>query len=375
MGSSIRLGRIAGVEIGINWSWLVIFVLITWTLAAGVFPEQNPDLSDGTHLAMAIVAAVLFFVSILLHELGHAVQARREGMEIEGITLWLFGGVAKFTGMFPSAGAEFRIAVAGPVVTLVIAVACMGLVAVGLPEAADGVAAWLGFTNVALLVFNLLPALPLDGGRMLRAGLWSRTSFERATQTSGQVARVIAYGLIGLGVLMFVVQGAFSGAWLAFVGWFLLSASNAEVRSILARQALDGLRVRDVMVREPVAVDADLSLERFIDEVVSRHRHTTYPVLEGGRPVGLLPFRCVAEVPRSEWATRTVRDCMLPLDRIPVVHERDQLADALAELGEDGINRGLVVEDGRLAGLLSITDVLHALELRRLRAGRPLPTA
>jgi CBS domain-containing protein len=250
----------------------------------------------------------------------------------------------------------------------------MGLVAVGLPEAADGVAAWLGFTNVALLVFNLLPALPLDGGRMLRAALWSRTSFERATETSGGIARVIAYGLIGLGVLMFVVQGAFAGAWLAFVGWFLLSASNAEVRSTLARQALDGLRVRDVMVREPVAVEADLPLEQFIDEVVSRHRHTTYPVLEGGRPVGLLPFRCVAEVPRGEWATRTVRDCMLPLDRVPVVHERDQLADALAELGEDGINRGLVVEDGRLAGLRSITDVLHALELRRLRAGRPLPT-
>jgi Zn-dependent protease/predicted transcriptional regulator len=374
MGSSFRLGRIAGVEIGVNWSWLVIFVLITWTLAAGVFPRQNPDLSDGAHIAMAIAAAFLFFVSILLHELGHAVQARREGMEIEGITLWLFGGVARFAGMFPSAGAEFRIAVAGPVVTLVLGIACVSLAGAGLPEAAEGVAAWLGYTNFALLVFNLLPALPLDGGRMLRAALWSRMSFARATEVSGQIARAIAFGLIGLGLFMFLVAGAFGGAWLAFIGWFLLQASSAEVRSVLARQALDGLRVRDVMVSEPVTVEADMPLDRFIDEVVSRHRHTTYPVVENGRPVGLLPFRAVAEVPRSEWSTRTVRDCALPLERVPVVHERDQLADALAQLGEDGLNRGLVLENGRLAGLLSITDVLHALELRRLRAGRPLPT-
>jgi Zn-dependent protease len=371
MGSSFRLGRIAGVEIGVNWSWLVIFVLITWTLAAGVFPRQNPDLSDSTHLVMAIVAAFLFFASILVHELGHAVQARREGMEIEGITLWLFGGVARFSGMFPSAGAEFRIAIAGPVVTLVVGIVCMALAVAGLPEAVDGVAAWLGYSNLVLLVFNLLPALPLDGGRMLRAALWSRRSFERATEIAGQIARTIAFGLIGLGLFTFVVAGAFGGAWLAFVGWFLLQASNAEVRSVVARQALEGLRVRDVMVREPVTVEADLPLDRFIDEVVSKHRHTTYPVVENGRPFGLLPFRCVAEIPRNEWPERTVRDCALPLERIPVLHERDPLADALVELGEGGVNRGLVVEDGTLAGLLSITDVVHALELRRLRAGRP----
>jgi Zn-dependent protease len=374
VGASIRLGRIAGIEFGVNWSWLVIFVLITWTLASGVFPRQNPDLSDTAHLAMAIVAALLFFVSILLHEFGHAFQARREGMEIEGITLWLFGGVAQFKGMFPSAWSEFRIAVAGPIVTLVLAIACMALVAAGPPEAADGVAAWLGYTNFALLVFNLLPALPLDGGRMLRAALWSRRSFESATAIAGTVARVIAFGLIGLGLFMFLVAGAFGGAWLAFIGWFLLQASSAEVRSVAARQALAGLRVRDVMVSEPVTVEADLPLDRFIDEVVSRHRHTTYPVVDDGRPIGLLPFRCVAEIPRGEWGTRTVRDCVVPLERVAVVQERDQLVDALAELEETALNRGLVMEDGRLAGLLSITDVVHALELRRLRGGRPAPT-
>src|SRR5688572_13214307 len=163
MTSSIMLGRIRGIEIGFNWSLLVVFALIVWSLASGVFPSQNDGLSDGTYLAMAIAAAILFFVSILLHELGHALQAQREGMEIDGITLWLFGGVARFKGMFPSAGAELRIAIAGPAVSLALGflfVAVAGFMS--LPEAVDGVCAWLGFTNLALLVFNLLPALPLD---------------------------------------------------------------------------------------------------------------------------------------------------------------------------------------------------------------------
>jgi Zn-dependent protease len=170
VGSSIRLGRFAGVEIGVNWSWLVVFALIAWSLASAVFPAQNPGLSHGAYIAIAVVAAILFFISLLAHELGHAVTARREGMEIEGITLWLFGGVAKFKGMFPSAGAELRIALAGPAVSLVVGIACSLIAwAFALPTGIDGVFAWLGYINLFLLAFNLLPALPLDGGRVLRA--------------------------------------------------------------------------------------------------------------------------------------------------------------------------------------------------------------
>ena len=175
MTSSITLGRIAGIRIGIHWSWLVVFGLITWSLATAVFPDQNPGLGDSTYIVMAVVAAVLFFTSLLLHELGHAFQARREGMEIDGITLWLFGGVAQFRGMFPTAGAEFRIAIAGPLVSLVLGAGFVGIaVAIAGVEEVDGIAAWLGYINLALLVFNLLPALPLDGGRVLRSALWAR---------------------------------------------------------------------------------------------------------------------------------------------------------------------------------------------------------
>src|SRR5918992_2453774 len=205
MRDTFTLGRIAGVRFGLNWSWLVVFALIVWTLATGIFPETNPGFSDGAYVAMALVAALLFFTSLLLHEFGHALQARREGMEIEGITLWLFGGVAKFKGMFPSAGAEFRIAIAGPVVSLVLGglfVAIAGMT--GLPESVDGVSAWLGYINLTLLVFNLLPALPLDGGRVLRSALWrARDDFRWATRISASIGRGFGFLFIGGGIALF----------------------------------------------------------------------------------------------------------------------------------------------------------------------------
>jgi Zn-dependent protease len=368
--SSFSLGRIAGIEVGINWSLLVVFALLVWSLAAGVFPDQYPDLGDGTYYAMAVVTAILFFVSVLLHEYGHALVARREGMEIEGITLWLFGGVAKFKGDFPSAGAEFRIAIAGPLVTLVLGLGFMalGFLAFG-SEPVEGVVGYLGYVNILLLVFNLLPALPLDGGRVLRSALWgAKRDFATATQIAANVGRGFAFLFIAAGLFAFFVWGAFGGAWLAFIGWFLLGAATAELRYLSVREAFAGLRVRDLMVREPVVVDPDLTLGRLMDGVVMNTRYTTYPVVEDGRAVGLLPFRCVAQVPRSEWDERTVRDCMLPLDKVAVVSESDTLTDAAVELSDDGgVGRALVIEDGRLAGLLSVTDLTRALELRQLR--------
>jgi Zn-dependent protease/predicted transcriptional regulator len=368
VSGNIDLGRIAGVRVRINWSLLVVFTLIVWSLASGVFPSQNPGHSDGAYLAMGVAAALLFFASLLLHELGHARQALREGMEIEGITLWIFGGVAQFKGRFPSAGAEFRIAAAGPLVSLALGIVFVLLALAGLPSTLDGVVAWLGYINLTLLVFNLLPALPLDGGRLLRAALWRfRGDLGWATSIAAGIGRGFGYLFIGLGVAMLIFQGSFSGAWLAFIGWFLLGAASAEARYIAAEQALEGLRVRDLMVTDPVTVDADLSLGEFMDGVARSRRFTTYPVLDDGRPIGLLAFSSVAAVPRSEWDTRRVRDSMIPADQLPRVTEDERAFDALADLSSPTTNRALVVENGHLAGLLSITDLARALEIRRPR--------
>ena len=369
MRDSFTLGRIAGIQVGVNWSWLIVFALIVWTLARGIFPSQNPGLTSGTDVVMAGVAAILFFLSLLLHEYGHALEARRRGMEIEGITLWLFGGVAKFRGMFPNARAEFAIAVAGPLVSLGLGVAFMALARIaGLPAAVDGVAFWLGTTNLALLVFNLLPALPLDGGRVLRSALWGANGdFGWATRIAASIGRGFGYLFIGGGLALLIFQGTFSGAWLAFIGWFLLQAAAAEDRYLLTRQALGGLRVRDLMVREPVTTPADATLGEFMDRVVWARPYTTYPVTENGRAVGLLPFQCVARVPRREWDSRRVADCMLRREDVPLVAADDEAIDAAGEVAESDVRRALVVDDERLVGLLSITDLARALELRAPR--------
>ena len=372
MTTDLSLGRIAGVPVGLNWSVLVVAALIVWSLAAVVFPDATPELSTGAHIAMGVVAAVIFLASILLHEIGHAVQARREGMAIDGITLWLFGGVARFSGMFPSAGAEFRIAIAGPAVTLVIGAACAGVALIGaLPDAVLAVAGWLAVINIVILVFNLLPAFPLDGGRILRAALWQRGGdFTRATARAAGAGRVIAFGLIGLGILAFMLTGAFGGAWLALIGWFLLMAAGAESRAMLARQALRGLAVRDVMARDPVAAAPDATLGRFMDETVWGTRFTAYPVVRDGEPVGIIPFRRVAQVAREEWDRRTVGEHMVPLADICTARPDEPLSEVAAPLQESEVGRALVIDEhGRLVGVLSTTDIARALELRAVGRG------
>ena len=372
MNGNLSIGRYGGVELRLNWSLLAVVALIVWSLTDGVFPSQNPGLSDNTYLGMAIVASLLFLASIALHELAHSWVALREGLEVDSITLWLFGGVSQLKGRFATPGAQFRVAVSGPLVSILLGILFMLIAVAGLPTEVDGVAAWLGYINLILAAFNLLPAAPLDGGRVLHSILWrAKGDFAWATRVASEVGQGFAYLFIALGIAMFVFEGSFSGAWLAFIGWFLLQGARAEARYVATEQALGDLRVRDLMARHPVTVDADSTIGRFMDDVAGSHRFTTYPVLEGDRPVGLLPFAAVAAVPRSDWDTRRVRETMFPLDDVPQLVE-DQLAvDALAELSKPTRNRGLVVDDGHLAGLLSITDIARALEVGRSPARTP----
>jgi Zn-dependent protease/CBS domain-containing protein len=378
MTSSIRLGRIAGIEISVNWTWFLVVILMTWSLAVSVFPHDNPGHSDAAYWLMGLIAALLFFASILLHELGHALQARRDDVAIEGITLWLFGGVARFRGMYRSPGVEFRVAIAGPVVTLVIGGALVALgAAIPLPDVVDGVVTWLGVINLTLLVFNLLPALPLDGGRLLHAVLWRlRGDLMWATRTAGAIGAGFGWLLIGGGTVLFFAGNGFSGLWLVVLGWFLQAAAGAEVQQTTAREALRGRTVRELMVADPVTVPANMTLGRFMDDVAQRTRYTTYPVVDDGHPVGLLTFSCVAERPRARWDGETVRACMLPRERVPVVSPDEDASEALDALTDDP-RRALVIDDAdRLVGLLSISDVLRAIErsaLRRYGNGHTAP--
>ena len=375
MSSTFRLGRVAGVDIGAHWSWLLVVALIVWSLADGVFPETNPGLSDGTYLAMAVGAVVLFFASIVLHELGHAIQAQRDGVAIGGITLWVFGGVAQLRGEPPSAGAELRMALAGPAVSLVLgAVFLFAALLLPLPAAADGVAFWLGQINFYLLVFNLLPALPLDGGRVLRALLWARRrDYLSATRAAGRLGRGFGQAFITAGLVLVIFVGAFSGVWLAFIGWFVLGAAEEELERASARGALAGLNVAHAMVRDPVTVDADADVETFMEDVFLSTRHTAYPVIEGGSPAGIVSFRRALDVPRQAWRTTRIRDVMVG-SHDTCVDPDTPLDEALGRLVTGDLGRLLVCRAGRLAGFLSSTDVMRLMEARR-RSAWPEPSA
>lgn len=368
MHASFVLGRVAGVEIGVNWSWLVVVGLVVWSLGAVVFPDEVPGLSDGAYVAMALIAALLFFASLLLHELGHAVVARREGMEIAGITLWLFGGVARFQGMFPSGGAELRIALAGPAVSLFLGLLFLAMAAAApLPDAVDGVVGWLGRINLILLGFNMLPALPLDGGRVLRALLWIRSGdFTGATRTAGALGRVFGNALMVLGVFALLATGAPGGLWFIAIGFFLSAAAQAEVSFATTRTALSGLRVRDAMVTAPESVAGESTLAAFVSGPFARSRHAAYPVMRDGRVLGLLFYRDVAAIPPGDWERARVEDIVPPVDEGFTLSPDDDLAEGLMQLADTKPQRALVLDGDRLEGLLSITDVSRLLELRRV---------
>jgi Zn-dependent protease/predicted transcriptional regulator len=360
--STIVLGRVAGVEIGLNWSWIVVFGLILWSLATVQFPDALPGRGWETYAAMGVTATAAFFACLVLHELGHAIQARREGVQIEGITLWLFGGVAKIAGEFPSAGAEFRMAVAGPLVSLVLGVLFVAEAA--LWPGPGGIAtelAWLGYINLVLLVFNLVPALPLDGGRMLRAALWARSrDFAAATHRATRIGGVLAAVIIALG-LVEVLAGGIDGIWLAIVGWFILEAGRAEEQRAETRRALAHVTVGTLMTRTPVTVGADWTLAEVANRIAGTPRHSAYPAVDDGTVIGLLPLHALAQTGGPDVWARRVRDYVVRADDLPHFSPETQAMAALDELVASGVGRAVVIDHGHLVGIISMTDLARAL--------------
>lgn len=372
MKTSFRILRVRGIEIGANWSWLLVFALIIWQLASALFPSVYPGLADSSYWTMGVITGVLFVVSLLLHELGHAFRAQKEGMEIEGITLWIFGGVAKFKGSFPSAGAEFRIAIAGPLVTVVLGAAFFGLYAglsaAGAPDAIVGVPNYLWQINATLLVFNMIPALPLDGGRVLRSALCGRSgNFARATASAAGIARMFAGAMIAFGAAMFLFTAEFNGVFLAFIGLFLMQASRAEEAYAVFRQTLGGMRVRDLMTPSPQTVIPSRTIDSFINDVTHESGHSTYPVVDlNGELLGLASLRLAAGVPFDKRMSTSIRDVMLPVGSFPVVAPADEIGQILPML-QQGPGRAVVMEHGYVVGLLSMSDVARAIELEQIR--------
>jgi Zn-dependent protease/predicted transcriptional regulator len=368
-GRSFPLFKLAGFQVGVDWSWLIIAVLITWTLSIGVFPFYYPELAPATYWSMGVVAALGLFASIILHELAHAVVARRHGLPIRGITLFVFGGVAEMEGEPDRPGVEFQVAIAGPIASFVIGLGCGLLVqaaaAAGAGVAIVGVIAYLAMINVILAVFNLVPAFPLDGGRMLRAALWRwKGSLRWATRISALIGGGFGILLIVLGVWQVLMGNFIGGMWWFLIGLFVRAAAQMSYRQVVVREGLRGMPVRKIMKTDPIAVPAGISIATLVDDYLYRHQHKMFPVVEGDRLVGCVGLREVKTVPREQWASTTVREIAQGSSEATSTHPDADALEVLSLMNRTQNSRLLVTDGGRLVGVVTLKDMLKFLSLK-----------
>lgn len=377
-GGSIQLARVFGIRIGVEPSWFLVLFLIIWSLS-GYYGDLFPG-EGGKSFALAVISALLFFTSVLLHELGHAVVAIRNGIGIQGIDLWMFGGVAKMERDTDSAGVEFRVAAGGPLVTLILAALCVAIVmaSTGTSGASDAllfdasggseavaVIAWLGFVNALLLVFNLIPGFPLDGGRIARAIAWWRTGDRsKATRFAARLGRGFSFLMIALGVYLFLVGAIITGVWLAFIGVFLGQAARQAEFQTAITDRIEGLRVSDVMDDEPVAVSGELPLDRAEDEYFLRYGYPWFPVVDAsGMLTGLVTRGAVDSIPEAARGSRTVASVMAADSGTGLRVGLEEPLETL--LGREGLTRlGAIMAvdpEGRLRGIVTVDQVRRAL--------------
>jgi len=374
----VRLFSLFGFDVWIDASWLLLAALISWTLAEAVFPETTPNLARATYWWMAGAATIGLLFSIVFHETAHSLVARRYGLPIRGITLFIFGGVADLEREPPSPKSELLMAAAGPLASLLLSAAFFILLALAgawnAPDAIRGTLWYLGYINFMLALFNLVPAFPLDGGRVLRAALWFwRGDLAWATRIAANAGNLFGIGLIVYGVVNVMMGNFIGGMWFFLIGMFLRGAAAASYQEVIARTALEGVPVLQVMNREPIAVAPDLPVAALIEDFVYRFHHRTFPVTRRGVLAGSVGTEQAAKIDRSAWPTTPVERIMAPCEADDVVGpEADALA-ALAQMRRSGRSRLWVVREGRLVGVLSLRDMLELLaaklELERDRGG------
>jgi Zn-dependent protease/CBS domain-containing protein len=368
----VPIGRVLGIPVRLDWSVLAIFALVSWSLSDAIYPEIAAGYNPVEYWIAGISTAALFFVSLLAHELSHSVVARRLGIGVRDITLWLFGGVSRIEGEAHSPRDEMKIALAGPAMSFVIAFAAIALASVlaglGATRLLVGSTAWLGVINALLGVFNLIPASPLDGGRVLHAWLWHRNGSRwRAGVTAARAGRTFGWVLIGLGLLEFATLDAIGGIWISVLGWFLVMAARAEEAQVRLTHDLEGVRVQDVMTAHPVTVDADASIDEVIDQYVLGRHCSAFPVVgPDGSLHGLITLGRIRSVPVTQRATSHAAELAWPLAAITLARPDEPLIDVLRRLGDEGDGRVLVLAEGLLVGIVSPTDVTRAIQVAEM---------
>jgi len=386
MNRGLYIGRIFGISIHVDWSWVLIFLLVTWSLAAGLFPALHPDWSVALRWGLAVAASLLFFVSILLHELSHSLVAKAQGLPARRITLFLFGGVSNIEREPPTPKTEFLMAVVGPITSIMLGLIFLSLFrAVTLDIRSQDtetfarqlspvttILVWLGAMNILLGLFNLIPGFPLDGGRILRAILWSATKdLRKATAWAAGAGRLIGWMFIGAGIAMalgarvpFFGTGLISGLWLILIGWFLNIAAANSYQQTVVRDLLEDVPVFRLMRLDVPTVAPTLTVSHLVYDYVMGADERAFPVMEGDRLVGMVCLEDIRKVPREAWERVTVGEIMTEANRLDTVAASEDVGDALEKLTRRDVGQAPVVENGRLVGLLRRRDILKWLELQ-----------
>jgi Zn-dependent protease len=366
MEGSLKIGRIFGIPIGLHYSWFFIFGLVTWSLAVGLLPAEYPELGTGLYWLLSLVTSLLFFGSVLVHELAHAVVARLHRVPVRGINLFLFGGTAEMTREPRSAVAEFRIAAAGPIASFALSLFFFGVWL--LDQHITYLAApsiWLARINLLLAAFNLIPGFPLDGGRILRAFIWWKTgNLYRATQIATYSGQFTAFGFVGLGIVTMFTGSFFSGLWLVFIGWFLQNAAVASYADSALRNSLVGVRVKQAMSRELKLVSPLTPISHLVEERVRPGGEQYFFVGQDDQPQGLITLADIMNLPERKWRSLTAQQLMSPLTRLRTVKPEDEITLALELMDDAKTNHVPVIKDGQVVGLLSRTQIANYVRLK-----------
>lgn len=367
----IRLGKLLGFDINIDWSWLLIFFLVVYTLALGYFPVFYPEFGVALNWTLAVVAALLLFSSVLVHELSHSVMSRKYGNEVKGITLFLFGGVSQTTDEPGTAREEFWMAIVGPLTSFALAALFYVLGGAGLvfgwPTPAVAVLGYLAFINLLLGAFNLVPGFPLDGGRVLRSIIWGATdNLIKATRYASYVGQGFGYLLMAFGFFWVIGGNLIGGLWMVFIGWFLTGAARQSYQQLQMRQALSGVRIEQVMTTDVPVIPADISVRRFVDDQLLRHEYSCYPVVreEDDDVVGVIGAEEVRKVPSSEWDRVLVGEVAHAIDNAYKVRAEDDAWDALVRLTSQDVCRLMVMDDGHLKGTVGRDSVFRLVQTK-----------
>lgn len=365
MRGSIKLGRIAGIEIGIHYSWIFIFVLVAWSLAQGLFPQQYPGWTPATYWASGLAASALLFVSVLLHEMAHSLVAKSRGLPVRSITLFILGGVSNLEEEPKEAKVEFVMALAGPLSSVVLS-GIFWLISQSIGTQltpGKAISSYLAFINLILGIFNLLPGFPLDGGRVFRSIVWRATgNLEKATTIAANAGRVFGWGFMAFGVFQVLMGQFFGGLWIAFIGWFLSSAADASRREVTLREHLSGVFVKDIMSPGPQTISPETSVDELVRGIFRQQHKRAVPVARDHQLVGIVTVTDIRELPPEHWSRTSVEKIM---KRPPLysVSPDDDLNTAMKVIAGHDINQVLVMKDGQLVGVLSRAEIVNYLQV------------